>query len=353
MGLDLTEIDWMAVLPHFGVDRRSLSKRHGPCPLPACSGTVTSTGKRSNRDRFRFDNKGGKGTWWCNHCGAGNGFSFLQKFSGLSDREIFVRLEQVTGLKFDSAPVAPIKIDDEITAEQADINRGFLVAAWTRARSLASRDPVSRYLTMRVPGCDLSQLGREVRFHPGMKYLELDEKEEYVCRGYYPTMLARAIDGSGKAITLHRTYLTPAGVKAPFEVVKKQMPGIRKLRGAAIRLTTVPESRTLAVCEGIETGWAIATAYRYRINVWSLLNCQNLSIADIPDGMFDKVIIFEDYDLVDMARGYRPGEHYAKQLEQRLKDRGIACERRTPSHEGTDFNDMWNDYYKTLQLRAA
>lgn len=353
MGLDLTKIDWMAVLPHFGVDRRYLSRRHGPCPLPACSGIVTSAGKRSNRDRFRFDNKEGKGTWWCNHCGAGNGFSLLQKFTGHTDREIFVQLERVTGLKCDHVPVAPVKQDDEISPEDAENNRRFLVAAWKRARSLAPRDPVAKYLQMRVPGSDLAYLGREVRFHPGMKFTELNDKEEFVCRGYYPTMLARAVDGTGKPITLHRTYLTPAGTKAPFSVVKKQMAGVRKLRGAAIRLTNVPESRTLGVCEGIETGWAIATAYRYRINVWSLLNCQNLAVADIPDGMFDKVIIFEDNDHVDQAKGYRPGAHFAGLLEQRLRERGIACERRSPSYEGSDFNDMWNEHYKNLLLRAA
>jgi len=112
-------------------------------------------------------------------------------------------------------------------------------------------------------------------------------------------MIGRAVDSNEQPITLHRTYLTPQGTKAPVEEVKKQMKGIRKLDGAAIRVVEVPESRTLGLTEGIETGLAVATGYRYRINVWSMLNCVNLSLADIPKGRFDKIIIFADHDKID------------------------------------------------------
>ncbi|MDN2876106.1 toprim domain-containing protein, partial [Campylobacter jejuni] len=84
----------------------------------------------------------------------------------------------------------------------------------------------------------------------------------------------------------------------------------------AIRLVDVPESRTLGLTEGIETGLAVATGYRYRINVWSLLNCGNLALADIPKGRFDKVIIFADHDHLDVKKEYRPGEHFALLLKE-------------------------------------
>jgi len=146
---------------------------------------------------------------------------------------------------------------------------------------------------------------------------------------------------------LHRTYLTSAGTKAPFEKVKKQMKGVRKLRGAAIRVCEVPESRELAVCEGIETAWAIATAKRYKVNVWSMLNCHNIGCADIPDGRFDSVVIYADHDKLHPKHNYRPGEHYAKMLQEKLQARGIPCEIKIPTVEGTDFADIWVDYYKT------
>lgn len=39
--------------------------RHGPCPV--CGG----------KDRFRFDDKAGRGTWFCNQCGHGDGLDLV------------------------------------------------------------------------------------------------------------------------------------------------------------------------------------------------------------------------------------------------------------------------------------
>lgn len=354
--MDLSQIDWYAVLPALGVKDRYLSKKHGPCPFCDANPQPTKVvikgkekRKRANVDRFRFDNKRGMGTWFCSHCGAGNGFSFIRKFTGWSDHEIFSKLEALTGLKSsDTGPINPIRVDEEISPEEAAENRVRLAAAWRKAKRISVRDPVAQYLRRRVPGCTLSRLSTEIRFNPSMKYVEFDENDNLVSKGFHPVMLARAVDSSLTPITLHRTYLTKDGSKAPVEQPKKQMKGVRKLRGAAIRMVQVPGSRVLGVCEGIETGLAIATRYRYEINVWALLNAGNLAVADIPDGMFDKVIIFADHDYIDPKHGYRPGEHYARKLEARLKERGIPCEVKIPPQEGTDFADLWVAYYATL-----
>lgn len=50
---------WASVLAHFGVDASRLVNKHGPCP--GCGG----------RDRFRFDDKNGEGTWLCSGGGGG------------------------------------------------------------------------------------------------------------------------------------------------------------------------------------------------------------------------------------------------------------------------------------------
>src|SRR5690348_13963485 len=49
---------WREILPCLGVETRYLTNKHGPCPL--CGG----------KDRFRFDDKNGDGTYYCNQCGA-------------------------------------------------------------------------------------------------------------------------------------------------------------------------------------------------------------------------------------------------------------------------------------------
>lgn len=356
--LDFTSFDWYSVLPQFGVDPRYLTKKHGPCPLCTLNGASGKAG--SNKDRFRFDNKFLMGNYWCQTCGPGNAWNLMLACSGLPESEIMDRLRKIKGLQpVESSirPVAPVRVDAEMTEEEIASNRKRLKQAESGARAIKPGDPVWQYLSKRVPGCDLRRLSRYIRFNPSMKFYE-DEvvkvgPDRYETkakrRGRFPVMLAKVIDGERKGVTLHRTYLTPQGEKAPFEMVKKQMAGIRKLKGAAVPVCEAPGSRVLGVAEGIETAWAVATAYRYSINVWSLLNCNNLGVADIPDGKFEKVIIFADHDKLDPVTGYRPGEHHAEILKEKLDARGIACEIRKPPNEGTDFADEWKAFYIARQ----
>ena len=47
---------WREVLTRLGMDLPPTAKQHGPCPT--CGG----------KDRFRFDDRDGRGTWFCNQC---------------------------------------------------------------------------------------------------------------------------------------------------------------------------------------------------------------------------------------------------------------------------------------------
>ena len=55
---------WPELLAGIGIDVPRRGK-HGPCP--ACGG----------KDRFRLDDKGGRGTWFCNQCGNGDGLDLV------------------------------------------------------------------------------------------------------------------------------------------------------------------------------------------------------------------------------------------------------------------------------------
>src|SRR5215469_1616674 len=61
---------WREILPRLGIDTRFLTNKHGPCPL--CGG----------KDRYRFDDKNGDGTYFCSQCGAGAGLILLRKKNG-------------------------------------------------------------------------------------------------------------------------------------------------------------------------------------------------------------------------------------------------------------------------------
>lgn len=83
------------IFPAFGIQVPGKKNQHGPCPI--CGG----------KDRFRCDDKQGKGTWICNQCGAGDGFSLVEKSRGLRYSEVLKEVGAVLGLSADS------KITDE------------------------------------------------------------------------------------------------------------------------------------------------------------------------------------------------------------------------------------------------
>lgn len=343
MGIDFATVDWHSKLVAVGIDSGCLKKEAGPCPL-------CYDGKRGAR-RFRFDNKGGLGTWYCQSCGPGNGFTLIERYTGNSKVEILKFLANgSSGLESDK-PIQRFTFTDlDFNPEQIAKNRKQLSAVSVKGVALDGNDPVSIYLRDRVPGCDLSKINPDIFLHPGLPFYEEKEGGGVVKRGVFPAMVARAVDANRRPITLHRTYLTAAGTKAPVKDPKKQMKGIRKLDGAAIRLIEVPESRVLGLTEGIENGLAVATGYRYRLNVWSLLNCVNLSLADIPLGRFDKIIIFADHDKVNEKTGYRPGEHYANLLRTRLQEMGFDVVIKMPPQEGIDFADIWKQIHIKDQM---
>ncbi|WP_370612164.1 primase-helicase zinc-binding domain-containing protein [Citrobacter meridianamericanus] len=85
---------WPRILPALGVT--VIKNRHQACPV--CGGS----------DRFRFDDKEGRGTWFCNQCGAGDGLKLVEKVFGVTPSEAAGKVNAVTG---NLPPVSP-----EVTA---------------------------------------------------------------------------------------------------------------------------------------------------------------------------------------------------------------------------------------------
>lgn len=74
------------VYPAFGITVPAKKNMHGPCPI--CGG----------KDRFRCDDKQGKGTWICNQCGAGDGFALIEKSRSMNYSEVLTEVGAVLGL---------------------------------------------------------------------------------------------------------------------------------------------------------------------------------------------------------------------------------------------------------------
>ncbi|MBA7855022.1 toprim domain-containing protein [Enterobacter sp. RHBSTW-00901] len=95
---------WPRILPALGV--KVIKNRHQACPV--CGGS----------DRFRFDDKEGRGTWFCNQCGAGDGLKLVEKVFGVKPSEAAQKVNAVTGSLPPVAPEAMAASEAETDADR-------------------------------------------------------------------------------------------------------------------------------------------------------------------------------------------------------------------------------------------
>src|SRR5437868_349890 len=106
---------WGEILPRLGVETRFLTNRHGPCPL--CGG----------KDRFRFDDRDGTGSYICGQCGAGNGIILVRKLNGWDHRTACGEVDRIIG---NAAPI--------VVAQTPKSESGSRLAACQRILSEAT-----------------------------------------------------------------------------------------------------------------------------------------------------------------------------------------------------------------------
>jgi putative DNA primase/helicase len=293
---DLAFGRWPGVLATLGIDDSFLRNKHGPCPM--CAG----------RDRYRFDDKN-RGSWICSHCGAGDGFKLLQGVMGWSFSEAAKQIDRIVG----TVPAGPI------AAERTDDSKiRALRQVWEGSKEVSRGDPVWKYLNGRL---GIEQIPAGLRFHPSLRYTDENGRE----LGHFPAMLARLQYPDGAGASIHRTYLTPDGAKAPVPQPKKIMPG-KSLISAAVRLGKLGPA--LGVAEGIET--ALAAAARFGVPVWAATNAALLESWAPPPGI-ERVLVAADND------ASFTGQAAAFNLARRLTRKGYAVEVVIPESVDTDW----------------
>jgi putative DNA primase/helicase len=293
---------WPNILPALGIDRRFLTGKHGPCPT--CGG----------KDRFRFDNKKGRGDYFCSQCGPGDGVKLLMNVKGWDFREAAQHVEEIIG------KVEPVKVKIDRTEDE---KRAAMNTLWQSSGKVEKSDPVYNYLLNRVgeltvPSC--------LRY--ATKVLYQDE-----IKSWYPAMIAMVTAPDGRPSILHRTYLTLDGRKAPVESPRRMMPG-KIDKGAAVRL--MPAGRVLGIAEGIET--AFAASKLFEVPVWSAINSELLAQWEPPQGV-EEVIVFGDND--PKFAGQAAAFNLAKRL---TTQRQIKTRVELPQITGQDWNDVLNEW---------
>jgi putative DNA primase/helicase len=294
---DLARGKWPSILAAIGVPKEHLTNRHGPCPL--C---------RGGKDRFRFDDKDGRGTFFCSQCAdrGGDGIEFVKRFLGVEFKEACAEVDKHLGA------ARPIKIrqgpDERIVRQE-------IVRAWRAAKPLGEVRAAADWWRWRVgfvPDCaDL--LATPALRCPGA--------------GEFAAMLALIRNAEGKAINMHRTFLGRDGRKAPIDEPRRVMP-LPMPEGSAVRL--FPHGDTLGIAEGIET--AVAAMALFKVPCWAALTANRLEAWEPPSGV--RVIVFGDND-ANFA-----GQAAAFNLAKRLRVRKIDAEVRLPPAPGTDWNDV-------------
>ena len=329
---------WLSVLDSLAPElERAVSKpgRHIPCPV------------HGGKDGFKlFRNADISGGGVCNTCGAKpDGFSLLMWLRDWSFPDALTAVANELGLStnVEQKPIVirkPVFTQSRSTTDDDRI-KATLRTVWQASKSIRhpNAEPLKIYLQSRgldgwIPNWS------SIRFHPNMQYRNEDGK----LIGYFPAMLA-LIEKGNEAITIHRTFLTPDGCKAPVDSPKKMMeiPSGKILMGSAIRLGN--PGRVLSVTEGFETACAVIEATG--MVTWPLISSTLMAGFEIPNGV-EKLIIWSDLDRPAVKTGIQAGSVAASKLAERAKAQGIEAIIREPegpipvNSKSVDWLDVFN-----------
>lgn len=317
---------WREILSTVGISTEFLSNHHGPCP--GCAGT----------DRFRFDDKDGNGTWFCNanqpHR-SGDGFSLIQHVYGWNFSQALNTVATVLGVdgeQIDYRPKLLTVPTEQFSPDNPDPKAvQYNEWLWSESKIIEPGCPADLYLQSRCLG--LSEYPDVLKWHPGLNY-----KDRETLIGKFPAMVASVQDASGKIIALHRTFLTESGQKAPVTKQKKLTQRIYSgaLRGAAIKLSEPLE--ILCLSEGIET--ALAMQLIFQQPAWAGISDSGMVDVMIPHSVKQLIIGVDNDDAGRNALGKLVQKYRGSEVEVLSAPASKALDRLN-----SDWADVWKEIY--------
>lgn len=301
---------WHFILTSVGIPAHSLTNKHQPCPM--CGG----------KNRYRFDDKNGTGSYFCNGCGAGNGFQFVQRFLSLAKFAHAVKVvAQLLGMG-DTANPMPTPPKREFTPPpppKDEINR--IMRVWNMGTPIHNTLGES-YLRKR--GISRIPETSELRYCSQLSYWHKDDKGEFHNLGKYGALIGLMRDTQGEVTGLQRIYLQgdqKAQILDPETGerldCKKQMTRWQgRTTGTAIHIMPIDETGFLCVAEGIETALAAHELFN-GVSVWATVNAGNMARLHLPQGL-KRLLIVADNDPT--------GRHAAHDLAVRAIKQGIKTQ---------------------------
>ena len=256
---DLTNGRWPDLLMQLaGLTPDQLTDTHQPCPL--CGG----------EDRYRFDDKDGTGSWYCNQCGGkdhtgggGNGMDMLMRRTGLTYPEACKRIEQHLNIK----PEPPTKGAEHIWHYSPD----FIVCRFSGKKIRPLWWDGSQWLWKAPPAPRPLYNLDALQQRPNAPVLIVEgEKTADAAAKLFPSAVAitwpsgcKAIDKADWAPLIGRNCTLWPDADAPgIQAMDKLQGKLLKLGAAQVRIITppadVPEGWDLA-----DADWSTADAAAY------------------------------------------------------------------------------------------
>lgn len=289
---------------------------HVPCPV---HGGVD--GFRLFKD---FDVTGGG---VCNTCGIvhdgyallmwANGWDFMTTHRAIHD---LLLGESRNHCRPPAAPARIVRKEVDVEAIRDSLNH-----VWSHSIPLTS--PEARSARLYFANRGIGQIDYRniddnmIRFAPTLEYYE-----EGKLLSKHPAIVTMVCDSTGRASTIHRTYLTDDGKKAAVQSPKKMMRHCADDLFGGMRIAVQGRSKVLAVTEGIETALAVMGAFR--MPAWPAGNAYLLEHFVPPRGV--DVVIYADKDRPSMQHPDGHGLSAAKSLLKRLWQEGIKASIKLP-----------------------
>lgn len=286
--------------------------KHGPCP--ACGG----------KDRFRLDDKEGRGTFICSQCGAGDGLDLVCRVMSKSPMEAAELIAPMVGLA--AGGLDPVERGRIHQQQQVKVKEE------TRKREDGHRKAAARacrIMNAHSRGCGSAYLSRKgFAEHQSA----ISGTKETINGEVFPvgSVIVPLLDGAGNLVNV--------------ELIRNE-DGLKHTLGGGRKAGVyhrIDGGGLVAVVEGYATGLSVqqatgATVY-CAMSANNLMNVAEIARSQNPDA---EIIICGDHDL-DNATGQRNDstKHQTEQAALAVGGRAIF-----PPEAGD-----WNDYHQAHGL---